>query len=545
MWSWRVLMFVLLVGSGLPQEARAVDYYVSQAGSDANAGTSPGRAWQTLGHVSSQTFLPGDRILLRGEEKFGGSLAFTSQGGEENGKPRPITLASYGRGRATIQAGNGTAVLIRNAGGWLVKDLVLVGSGREINQSSGLHFRNEQPNSVRLNYIRIENIDASGFGQHGILIEGAAADNSQSGYEDVRITRCAAHDNAHTGMYVTGVYDMKTNLYANHNVTVAHCTAYDNPGDPKFTANHSGSGIFLEDVDGGVIERCVARNNGALCPCPAGGPIGIWATSANNITIQFCESHHNHTSAQSLDGGGFDFDGGVTNSVLQYNYSHDNDGAGYLIYNYPYAPHTFRGNTVRYNISQDDGRKHHYSGILAGSDVRDCVIHNNTIFVRPAAGATPCALIVAGRNMRYCNNLLVTTGGVPILEGSGEQDMVLRGNDYWSSGGAFKIVWNGKAYGSLNAFQIATLREIKTPNGGAAVGLQADPLLTRPGDGGTLDNADRLRTLDAYRLRPGSPLINAGVHLPIYLGVRVGQQDFYGTPLPQGRDYDIGVHERK
>ena len=298
-------------------------------------------------------------------------------------------------------------------------------------------------------------------------------------------------------------------------------------------------------MDGGIVERCVARNNGALCPCRAGGPVGIWATNANNVTIQFCESHHNRTSAQSLDGGGFDLDGGVTNSLLQYNYSHDNDGAGYLVYQYPNAPHTFRGNTVRYNISQDDGRKHHYGGIFVGGDVRDCVIYNNTVFVRPAPGATPCALIAAGRNMRYCNNLLVTAGGVPLLEGSGGQEILLRGNAYWSSGDAFKITWNGKAYDSLKAFQTATGRETKTPNGGAAMGLEADPLLTRPGGGGTLDDADKLKTLDAYRLRPGSPLINAGVHLPIYLGVRVGQQDFYGISLPQGRDYDIGAHERK
>ena len=106
---------------------------------------------------------------------------------------------------------------------------------------------------------------------------------------------CAAHDNAYTGIYVTSVFDAHATRYAHSDVTVDHCFAYDNPGDPHFTRNHSGSGIFLEFVDGGVIDRCVAHDNGALCPCKAGGPIGIWAAACNNITIEHCESHHNRT----------------------------------------------------------------------------------------------------------------------------------------------------------------------------------------------------------------------------------------------------------
>ena len=123
----------------------------------------------------------------------------------------------------------------------------------------------------------------------------------------------------------------------------------------------------------------------------------------------------------SLDGGGFDLDGGVTNSVLQYNYSHDNDGAGYLVYSYPDAPYTCRNNTVRYNISQNDGRKHHFGAILVGGDLRDTNIYNNTLYVSPdcpillltnsTTGATPCALILSGgKNTRCFNNIILTIG---------------------------------------------------------------------------------------------------------------------------------------
>ncbi len=140
----------------------------------------------------------------------------------------------------------------------------------------------------------------------------------------------------------------------------------------------------------------------------------------------------------------------------------------------------------------------------------------------------------------------MTTGGAPLVEKSKPADVLLRGNAYWSSGDRFQLKWNSVVYGSLNAFQLATRQEGKpAQNGGGAVGVETDPLLTRPGAAPTLNNADNLNKLDAYRLLPKSPLINAGVHLPIYYGIRVGEQDFFGDHLPNGKEYDIGAHERK
>src|SRR6185369_3699922 len=113
----------------------------------------------------------------------------------------------------------------------------------------------------------------------------------------------------------------------------------------------TGNGIFFKDVDGGMIEHCSAYNNGALNKNAGGGPVGIWAIFSNNITIQYNESYQNHTRAN--DGNGFDLDGGVTNSRMQYNYSHDNDGGGYLLYQFTGA-RAFGSNICRYNISQND-----------------------------------------------------------------------------------------------------------------------------------------------------------------------------------------------
>ena len=100
---------------------------------------------------------------------------------------------------------------------------------------------------------------------------------------------------------------------------------------------HSGSGIILGNVDGGTIEWSRAYDNGRL----GNAGVGIWTHDSTRILIQYNESFDNHTSGDA-DGGGFDLDGGVTHSIMQHNYSHDNDGAGYGLFEYAERPSLVR-----------------------------------------------------------------------------------------------------------------------------------------------------------------------------------------------------------
>jgi hypothetical protein len=527
-------LLCLLLGAG---RADAMNYYLSGAGDDANAGTTPGRAWRSIGRANRAHFVSGDCLLFHAGDTFEGNLCLdptTTQSGADG-----ITVTSYGRGAATILAGDGTGVLVRDLGNVTVSDLIVVGSGRTTNTGSGVEFRNDLDGNQKIERVRIHNVQARGFGFHGIVVQGAPADRSQSGFRNVRVTNCIGSDNVHTGILVTGVFDPAAKGYANENVYIGHCKAFDNSGTKGYH-NHSGNGIFLEDVDGGVIERCVAYNNGFLCDFPGGGPIGIWTAVANNVVIQFCESHHNRTMDSSADGGGFDFDGGVTNSIMQYNYSHDNDGSGYLVWMYEGSPHVFRGNTVRYNISENDGRKHGYAAIHCGGDISDCDIYHNTIFVSPAESGTPKGILTAGANMRFCNNLIVATGGLPLIEGENRPGLIVAGNCYWSAEGAFLANWGGQSYHSLEAWRAATGQERA---GEKDTGIAADPKLADAGRGGTLDDADRLDTVTAYRLLPDSPLVDAGLDLRALFGIDMSDRDYYGTRLPQGLGYDIGACE--
>ena len=108
-----------------PPGASAASYFVSPDGDDAAAGTSPEGAWKSLGFAGARTYRPGDVLRLEGGETYTGTLAF---GEDDGGDPdEPVTVASYGPGRATIRAAAGPGVSIYNAGGFALRDLHVVG----------------------------------------------------------------------------------------------------------------------------------------------------------------------------------------------------------------------------------------------------------------------------------------------------------------------------------------------------------------------------------------------------------------------------------
>jgi hypothetical protein len=159
----------------------------------------------------------------------------------------------------------------------------------------------------------------------------------------------------------------------------------------------------LSDAENGLIEHCMAYNNGALCHSQLGGPVGIWAWDAKNVIIQQNESFNNKTGSRK-DGGGFDLDGGAVNCIMQNNYSHDNDGAGFFLAQFSYArPHT--GNVIRYNISYNDGRKIVTQELKFGVACENANIYNNTVLISAAPQCKPAAFVTRPNDEMGVNNI--------------------------------------------------------------------------------------------------------------------------------------------
>jgi hypothetical protein len=78
---------------------------------------------------------------------------------------------------------------------------------------------------------------------------------------------------------------------------------------------------------------------------------------------------------------------------------------------------------------------------------------------------------------------------------------------------------------------------------GKSTALNVDPMLTSPGAGTTVENADQLSTLTAYRLKAGSPMIHSGLNLKSLYGIDVGQTDFYGNALHSITVFNRGAED--
>ena len=525
-----LLAVLVLLGAGEATAQRA--YHFSPTGDDDRGDGSAARPWASVGRANTLDLEPGDSLLFEGGGTFRGNLTL---GADDAGTPeRPVVVASYGRARAVLDAGDGLGIYVYNAGGVAVRALVVRGSGVSTNTSPGIFFYTDAPGGVKHEHVRIEDVEVYGFGEAAVIV---GSWNGTSGYRDVRVTGISAHSSL-SGM---GTYAQE--IGGIENLYVGNSQFFDNSGRSG-EPNPTGSGLVVSGVRGALVERNLAWGNGAENTNSA-GPVGIWAYEADSVVIRHNESWANRT--RGGDGGGFDLDGGVTNSVLEYNYSHDNDGAGFgLFQNAGAGPSG--GNTVRYNVSENDGRKNGYGAISVwGASPADPVgsadVYHNTVFVGPAASGKPSAVELKNGNHRGLtlrNNVLVTAGGVALVKGPASRDARFEGNAYWTGGAPFAVRWGGTTYRSLEAWRSATGQERV---GGEAVGTVADPGLQAAGAGGTLGDPDRLHALEAYRLRPDSPLAAAALDLAGRFGVAPGPTDFYGTRLGPGGGRAVGAHE--
>ena len=524
-----LLVMPLLVAGVWP--VTATDYFVRQSGDDGAEGTSSNAAWRTVERVNHARLRPGDCVRFQSAQTFAGNLLLSAQdAGTSNA---PVVIGSFGDGRATIQAGDRNGITVENAGGVAIENLIVAGAGRTNNAGYGVLCENTLTNAQRLDFLRLDNVEARDFGNLGILVAGTHA-----GFEHVLITNCAMHDNLRGGMEVAGRLPWNTTVYAHADVRVSHCQAFDNTGDPSYYKNHSGSGVVLYQIDGGLMDHCTAWNNGGLCPSSGGG-VGLWTCASRRVTIEHCESFGNRTSGG--DGGGFDIDGGSVDCVLQYNYSHDNDGPGLMVYTYPYASFADCGSVVRFNVSENDSRKgRRYAGLWVRSDGKEITgveIYNNTVIVGP--WTDQAALLPArGIEARLCNTIFIGTGlALPLRVEQPQNRIRLENNLYWRTDGPTQIVWGQETYSSLREWREKTGQELLQ---GEPLGFFADPDLTRHPANFRPGQCVGLRTVRAFHPMPKSPALADGLDLRKVFGLDPGREDLLG-PLPPSGKFPLGA----
>ncbi|HTE07206.1 MAG TPA: right-handed parallel beta-helix repeat-containing protein, partial [Flavitalea sp.] len=410
------LLFFLCALYSFGGKGRA--YYLNASGDDTNDGSrkSP---WKSIAKINAIHLQQGDSILFGGSQTFEGELTMDSVSGNFN---HPVILGSYGAGHAIINARNGAAIAISRCKYIRVSNLGLQGSGRKLGNTR---------NGFAVEYsahITIDSLIINGFQKSGLLIFSSA---------HIQLTRVHAFNNGFAGVHISA----QPGTRDSHHITLTAVTAENNPGDPTVLDNHSGNGIVAGYCRKVLIDRCTAFNNGWDMPRKGNGPIGIWCFEADSVIIQRCISYNNKTSFGGEDGGGFDLDGGVTNSIIQYCLTYNNEGSGFGIFQYAGAS-IWKNNIIRFNVSYNDGTTsaaragvYVWSDTLENGDFSGLIFHNNLILNRHGA-AIHFAKASNNRDFRFYNNILV--GEKIILRGSTDRS-VFQGNDWWSISDGFNV----------------------------------------------------------------------------------------------------------
>lgn len=507
----------------------AKTFYVdSEGGNDQSVGTSEKEAWRTLGRIKEHNlFVPGDRILLKCGSVFRGEqLAFQGMGSAE----QPIEISSYGEGELPRLEGNGeveNVISLYNQQYIHINRLEITNLDQKYNQNFELNGSNNQEKALRAinvsirdfgtaSDIRIEdcyihdingNIKSKWNG--GIFFDVKA--NIQNGtltgvpskYDQILISGCTFERVDRSGIKLISSQwcnqwekndpGVPVNWYPSTNVVVR-----DN-----YMEKIGGDGITVRDTDGALIEHNLVRD----CRYQnTGYNVGIWPFEAANTVLQYNEAYETHGTT---DGQGLDCDHASSNSVMQYNYSHNNEG-GFMLIMGGY-PHT--GATVRYNISQNDRDK---TFEFAQGCPKGTMIYNNTI---------------------YSDQLLER--GVFFLSNTGAGQGV---NDTFAFNNVFHYPEGQKFYGGETQNLTTYMKLYNNAYTGGIEAFEGDdnPLkaedagLTAPGTGPEVNESKTAVTgssgaLDGYKLEDTSVLIDKGIT------VDEAWKHFGGTELVDGR----------
>lgn len=256
------------------------------------------------------------------------------------------------------------------------------------------------------------------------------------------------------------------------------------------------------------------------------------------------------------DWDGFDLDNQVSNSTIQYTYSHDNFGGGQIMFFTAALSAQWHDNTYRYNVMEtmtnveSNQSVCYIVGTNGSATVVNANIYNNTCWIK--AGGKGINFLTNTTGMLFANNIFVSDAGQYYIYAPFQNlptNSLFLNNDYWTKSGSFTILWNNPAtYASLAAWQATGQETISA----SPVGSSANPLLVGGGSSITCSWTPSSANSwppgsncpSSYELQHSSTMIGSGLDLTqAPYSLSVGTRDYYGDAIPNGvgTGYNIGA----
>ncbi len=491
-----LLTFALCV---LPEGVVARAFHVdATAGDDTSDGLTPATAWRSLAKTNAHAFEPGDSLLFRRGERWIGQFAPTGGSGTEGS---PVFVGAYGEGPRPLIEGEGQvqdAVLIRNLSHWIVTTLEVTNLGATRASGSrrtGVHVLANNfgvMRGVRLRDLVVRDVNGSLVKHntqegHGILFAATGGQNI-SRFDDLVIEDCLLERTDRNG-----ISQYRSNSNPRSTGVIIRRNRLEDIG---------GDGIKIWGSSGALVEHNVVKDGRMRAQDHAAG---IWPFDADRTVIQF-----NEVSGMrgTLDGQAFDADYYCDSTIIQYNYSYNNEG-GFLLLCAPgwsYSSNTI----VRYNVSVADGINS-ARVIQLGGAITDNRIYNNTIYIAPGQNLPMISSNwwdngVANRTHFYNNIFYVAEGGRVTYDLSASNNHLFDNNVFFGN-------------------------HVGRPQDANAVLSQ--PLLESPGAFGA-----GFSTAEAYRILSTDPQFANARIVP-----NNGGRDFFGNPVPVDAPPHVGAHQ--
>ncbi|MDD2589467.1 MAG: hypothetical protein PHV89_06725 [Fermentimonas sp.] len=522
-------------------EVLSSTYFVdAKNGNDLNLGTSPDKAWKSLEHINKQTFGPGAKLLFKAGDSWYGSLIPKGSGTEG----KVFEIGKYGDGTRPAIHGDGTnaAIHLNNMEYLLLRDLEI--TNYNSSEEGGISLKEWERRNVtdwadainpdqhvsgnntkfgikisakdmgEVSHIHLINLEVHGVNgaidqskestKHngGIFIE-ITGNSIPTWFNDLRIENCYIHDVDRTG--VSNVSSWSNRTFT----SLGDWTPSENLVIRNNLFERSGANALIVRVAlNPLIERNLFHQNGIKASGNA-----AFNFNTDGALWQYNEARFTKKNKNDADAGGLDSDYKSKNTIIQYNYLHDND-FGMLVTGGPKKTDgsNFNDRTiVRYNIFERDGLVKRDGEIAfafkVGGNATNTFVHNNVFYLSKEQSDVN---MVYHRSWNgypdrtsYFNNIFYFESTGHSYELTNSTNNSFTNNLYYGNN---TVSWHK---GEGNIFD--------------------DPKFSNPGNG-----------TEGYRIKSTSPAKGNGIRsqnilFPLY--------DFYNNPINNSSIPDIGIHQ--
>ncbi|MDP4240523.1 MAG: right-handed parallel beta-helix repeat-containing protein [Bacteroidota bacterium] len=511
---------IIMVGSLLLiSPSFSATYYVdAYNGNDSNNGLTAKSSWKTLSKVSNTSFRPGDIISFKSGQLFKGVLVLSSSGSSS----APISYTTYGGKQKAIIDGNGNSaavysynkqyielrnIAVTNFKEGLIKDNDLFDGICIVNHDFGtlhhFYFDNIRVFNVNSTHIPKDEgkTDQSRF--HGGVLFYTTGNKLRSNFDDVMVTNSVFENLSRTGF--------------NFRSDWANRTAYSKFGDSigggktdnwtpntkvvfrkNIFKNIAGNGLIVRVAKSALIEHNLFDSCGQVISGNA-----VFNFNTDDVVYQYNEARNTIYNDGDTDARGIDSDYRTKNTIIQYNYLHNNGLGGVTATGGPGGGNQMinfnLGTIIRYNVIENNARQ----GMYVSGKVEGLQVYNNVFYAD--SGLNDIIAIKLNKWIEYPNGVS------------------FKNNIFCFKG-------NNPSYAFTNATNVSFDHNIycglKAPSGFIdRFPIMADPQFIFPGKG-----------KQGYKLLKNSPAKRSGI--PVSGNA---SKDFYGNKIPNASKLNIGV----